>query len=42
MVCCEDIVFWRDTGMNDDDEEVDALEGACNMATDIARRNASA
>jgi hypothetical protein len=36
MVCCEDMVFCRDTGMNDEEEEVDALEGACSMATDIA------
>lgn len=42
MVCWEDIVFWRDTGMNDDEEEVEAREGACSIATDIARRHDSA
>jgi hypothetical protein len=25
---CEDIVFWRETGMKEEDEEVDAREGA--------------
>ena len=30
---CEDIVFWRETGINDDDDEVDAREGACSMET---------
>jgi hypothetical protein len=30
---CDDIVFWRETGMKDDDDEVDAREGACSMDT---------
>lgn len=34
---CEDIVFWRDTGMKDDDEDVDAREGACSMETAMTR-----
>ena len=25
---CEDMVFWRDTGMNEDDDDVEAREGA--------------
>ncbi len=29
----DDIVFWRETGMKEDDEEVEALEGACSMET---------
>jgi hypothetical protein len=32
---CEDIVFWRLTGMKDDELEVDARDGACSIATDI-------
>jgi hypothetical protein len=27
------MVFWRETGIKDDEEEVDAREGACNMDT---------
>jgi|TARA_R110002003_G_scaffold63_6_gene5846 hypothetical protein len=30
---CEDIVFWRETGMKDDDEDVDARDGACSIET---------
>lgn len=30
---CDDIVFWRETGMKDDDDDVDAREGACSMET---------
>jgi hypothetical protein len=26
-------VFWRETGMKDDDEDVDAREGACSIET---------
>jgi len=26
-------VFWRDTGTNDDDEDVEAREGACSIET---------
>jgi hypothetical protein len=29
-------VFWRETGMKDDDEEVEAREGACSMETAMA------
>jgi hypothetical protein len=29
----EDIVFWRETGIKDDDDEVDAREGACSIET---------
>ena len=25
---CDDIVFWRDTGWKDDEDAVDALDGA--------------
>jgi hypothetical protein len=34
---CEDIVFWRETGMKDDDEDVDAREGACSMDTAMVK-----
>jgi hypothetical protein len=30
---CEDIVFWRETGMKDDEEDDDAREGACSIET---------
>jgi hypothetical protein len=30
---CDDIVFWRETGMKDDEEDVEAREGACSMET---------
>jgi hypothetical protein len=31
---CEDIVFWRDTGIKDEEvEDVDAREGACSIET---------
>jgi hypothetical protein len=33
--CADDIVFWRETGTKEDDDEVEAREGACSMATDI-------
>jgi hypothetical protein len=26
-------VFWRETGMKDDDDDVDAREGACSIET---------
>ena len=26
-------MFWRDTGTNDDDEDVEAREGACSIET---------
>jgi hypothetical protein len=29
----EDIVFWRETGLKDEEEEVDARDGACSMET---------
>lgn len=29
----EDIVFWRETGLKDEEEEVEAREGACSMET---------
>jgi hypothetical protein len=29
----DDIVFWRETGMKDDEDEVEAREGACNIET---------
>jgi hypothetical protein len=32
------MVFWRETGAKDEDEEVEALEGACSIATDMAGR----
>ena len=33
---CEDIVFCRDTGTKEDEEEVEALEAGCSIvATDI-------
>jgi hypothetical protein len=38
----EFIVFCRDTGANEDEEDVEALEGACSVATDMsARKGAS-
>jgi hypothetical protein len=31
---CEDIVFWRETGMKDEEvDDVDAREGACSIET---------
>jgi hypothetical protein len=33
---CEDIVFWRETGMKEEDvEDVDARDGACSIETAI-------
>lgn len=32
---CEDIVFWRETGTNDEEEEVEARDGALSSATDM-------
>lgn len=32
---CEDIVFCRETGAKDEEEDVDAREGACSMETAI-------
>jgi len=32
---CEDIVFARETGMKDEEEDVEARDGACSIATDI-------
>ena len=33
----EPMVFWRDMGMNDDDDEVEAREGLCSIvATDMS------
>jgi len=32
----EDIVFWRETGMKDDEEDVEARDGACSIETAIA------
>jgi hypothetical protein len=32
---CEDIVFWRETGMKDDEDDVDARDGACSIETAI-------
>jgi hypothetical protein len=32
---CEDIVFWRVTGTKEDEDEVEALDGACSIATDM-------
>jgi len=32
---CDDMVFWRLTGMKELEEDVDARDGACNIATDI-------
>jgi hypothetical protein len=34
----EDIVFWRETGLKDDDDEVDARDGACSMETAMTER----
>ena len=28
-------MFWRETGMNDDEDDVDAREGACSIETAI-------
>jgi hypothetical protein len=33
---CEFMVFCRETGTYEEYDEVDALEGACSIATDIA------
>jgi hypothetical protein len=33
---CDDIVFWRETGMKDDDDDVEARDGACSMETAMA------
>ncbi len=33
---CDDIVFWRETGMKEEEDEVEAREGALSIATDIA------
>jgi hypothetical protein len=35
------MVFWRETGTNDDDDEVEAREGACSMETAMAGRGVS-
>jgi len=32
---CDDMVFWRLTGMKELEEDVEARDGACNIATDI-------
>lgn len=29
-------MFWRETGMNDDDDEVEARDGACSIETAMA------
>lgn len=34
---CDDMVFWRETGMKDDEEDVDAREGACSIDTAMLR-----
>lgn len=34
---CEDMVFCLDTGTYEEEEDVDARDGACSMAMDIAR-----
>lgn len=34
---CEDMVFWRETGMKDEDDEVEARDGACSIDTAMAR-----
>jgi hypothetical protein len=31
-------VFWRETGLKDDDDEVDARDGACSMETAMTER----
>jgi hypothetical protein len=36
---CEDMVFWRETGMKEEDEDVEALDGACSMETAMAVLN---
>lgn len=33
---CEDMVFCRETGTKDEEEEVEALDGACSIATDMS------
>lgn len=33
-------MFWRETGMKDEDEEVEAREGACSMETAMVVRGA--
>lgn len=33
---CEDIVFCRETGMKEDEEEVEARDGAWSIAIDVA------
>lgn len=30
-------MFWRETGINDEDDEVEAREGACSMETAMVR-----
>jgi hypothetical protein len=32
------MVFWRETGMKDDDDDVDARDGACSIETAMARQ----
>jgi hypothetical protein len=32
------MVFWRETGMKDDDDDVDARDGACSIETAMALR----
>lgn len=32
------IVFWRETGTYDDEDEVDARDDGCSMATDMTER----
>jgi hypothetical protein len=29
----EDMVFWRETGIKEDEEDVDARDGACSIET---------
>jgi len=31
------MVFWRETGMNEDEDDVEAREGACSMETAMVR-----
>jgi hypothetical protein len=38
----EFIVFCRDTGANEEEDEVEALEGACSVATDMSARKVPA
>jgi hypothetical protein len=36
LVSCDDIVFWRETGWKEEDEDVEALDAGWSMvATDI-------